>query len=36
MQLQAGADDDDGSTTVVDPLAEQVLPKSALLATEKV
>ena len=36
MQLQLGTDDDDGTTRVVDALAEQVLTEAALLALEHV
>ena len=36
VQLQLGADDDDGTAGVVDALAEQVLAEAALLALEGV
>src|SRR5205823_2084346 len=36
MQLELGADDDDGAARVVDALAEQVLTEPALLALEHV
>jgi hypothetical protein len=36
VQLEPGADDDDGAAGVVDALAQQVLPEPALLALEHV
>src|SRR5437773_968389 len=36
IQLQLGADDDDGAAGVVDALAEEVLAEAALLALERV
>ena len=36
MHLQVGSGDDDGSATVIDPLAEEILPKAALFAPQEV
>ena len=36
MELQRRADDDDRASRVIDTLAEQVLPKAALLALDHV